>query len=95
MEKEIYNQIVVDLFNNIPAFAGQKLIALDAEGAAEELVGIMSQYIGNAKAVEALNFAYQTGHEFAVIIDGLGIEFMTKSELTAKVAAKALTSILG
>ena len=93
--EETYNKLVVDLYNNIPAFAGQKLIALDAEGAAEELVGIMSQYIGNAKAVEALNFAYQTGHEFAVIIDGLGIEFMTKSELTAKVAAKALTSILG
>jgi len=95
MEKEIYNQIVVDLFNNTTAFAGQKLIALDAEGAAEELVGIMSQYVGNAKAVEALNFAYQTGHEFAVIIDGLGIEFMTKAELTAKVAEKALMSVLG
>lgn len=94
MEKEIYNQIVVDLFNNTPAFNGQKLIDLNAEGAAEELIGIMSQYVGNAKAVEALNFAYQTGHEFAVIIDGLGIEFMTKAELTAKVAAKAL-SILG
>lgn len=94
MEKEIYNQIVVDLFNNGTAFEGQKLVDLNAEGAAEELIGIMSQYVGNAKAVEALNFAYQTGHEFAVIIDGLGIEFMTKAELTAKVAAKAL-SILG
>ena len=93
--EETYNKLVVDLYNNIPAFEGQKLIALDAEGAAEELVGIMSQYVGNAKAVEALNFAYQTNHEFAVIIDGMGIEFMTKAELTAKVAAKALTSILG
>lgn len=95
MEKEIYNQIVVDLFNNTPAFEGQKLIDLNAEGAAEELVGIISAYVGNAKAVEALNFAYESGHEFAVIIDGLGIEFMAKEELTAKVAAKALTSILG
>ena len=95
MEKETYNKLVVDLFNNIPAFAGKKLIALDADGAAEELVGIMSAYVGNAKAVEALNFAYQTNHEFAVIIDGLGIEFMTKEELTAKVAAKALMSVLG
>lgn len=94
MEKEIYNQIVVDLFNNTPAFEGQKLVDLNAEGAAEELVGIMAAYVGNAKAVEALNFAYQTGHEFAIVIDGLGIEFMTKEELTAKVAAKAL-SILG
>ena len=93
--EETYNKLVVDLYNNIPAFEGQKLIALDSEGAAEELVGIMSQYVGNAKAVEALNFAYQTNHEFAVIIDGMGIEFMTKAELTAKVAAKALTSILG
>lgn len=93
--EETYNKLVVDLYNNIPAFAGQKLIALDAEGAAEELVGIMSAYVGNAKAVEALNFAYQTNHEFAVIIDGLGIEFMTKEELTAKVAAKALMSVLG
>lgn len=95
MEKETYNKLVVDLFNTIPAFDGQKLVDLNAEGAAEELVGIMSQYVGNAKAVETLNFAYQTSHEFAVIIDGLGIEFMTKEELTAKVAAKALTSILG
>lgn len=93
--EETYNKLVVDLYNNIPAFAGQKLIALDAEGAAEELVGIMSAYVGNAKAVEALNFAYQNNHEFAVIIDGLGIEFMTKEELTAKVAAKALMSVLG
>ena len=93
--EETYNKLVVDLFNNAPAFEGQKLVDLNAEGAAEELVGIMSQYVGNAKAVEALNFAYESGHEFAVIIDGLGIEFMTKSELTAKVAAKALTSILG
>lgn len=93
--EETYNKLVVDLYNNIPAFEGQKLIALDAEGAAEELVGIISAYVGNAKAVEALNFAYESGHEFAVIIDGLGIEFMTKAELTAKVAAKALTSILG
>ena len=93
--EETYNKLVVDLYNNIPAFAGQKLIALDAEGAAEELVGIMSAYVGNAKAVEALNFAYQTNHEFAVIIDGIGIEFMTKEELTAKVAAKALMSVLG
>lgn len=95
MEKETYNKLVVDLFNNSTAFEGQKLVDLNAEGAAEELIGIMSQYVGNAKAVEALNFAYQTGHEFAVIIDGLGIEFMTKAELTEKVAAKALTSILG
>ena len=95
MEKEIYNKIVVDLFNNAPAFEGQRLVDLNAEGAAEELVGIMSQYVGNAKAVEALNFAYQTSHEFAVIIDGLGIEFMTKAELTAKVAEKALMSVLG
>ena len=94
MEKEIYNQIVVDLFNNSTAFEGQKLIDLNADGSAQELIGIMSQYVGNAKAVEALNFAYQTGHEFAVIIDGLGIEFVSKAELTAKVAAKAL-SILG
>lgn len=94
MEKETYNKLVVDLFNTIPAFEGQKLVDLNAEGAAEELIGIMSQYVGNAKAVEALNFAYQTGHEFAVIIDGLGIEFVSKAELTAKVAAKAL-SILG
>lgn len=93
--EETYNKLVVDLYNNIPAFEGQKLIALDAEGAAEELVGIISAYVGNAKAVEALNLAYESGHEFAVIIDGLGIEFMTKAELTAKVAAKALTSILG
>lgn len=93
--EETYNKLVVDLYNNIPAFEGQKLIALDAEGAAEELVGIISAYVGNAKAVEALNFAYESGQEFAVIIDGLGIEFMTKAELTAKVAAKALTSILG
>lgn len=95
MEKEIYNKLVVDLFNNAPAFEGQRLVDLNAEGAVEELVGIMSQYVGNAKAVEALNFAYQTSHEFAVIIDGLGIEFMTKAELTAKVAEKALMSILG
>lgn len=95
MEKEIYNKLVVDLFNNTPAFEGQKLVDLNAEGAAEELIGIMSQYVGNAKAVEALNFAYQTGHEFAVIIDGIGIEFMTKAELTAKVAEKALMSVLG
>lgn len=94
MEKEIYNKIVVDLFNNSTAFEGQKLIDLNADGSAQELIGIMSQYVGNAKAVEALNFAYQTGHEFAVIIDGLGIEFVSKAELTAKVAAKAL-SILG
>ena len=93
--EETYNKLVVDLYNNIPAFEGQKLIALNGEGAAEELVGIMSAYVGNAKAVEALNLAYQTNHEFAVIIDGIGIEFMTKEELTAKVAAKALTSILG
>ena len=83
------------MFNNIPAFAGQKLIALDAEGAADELVGIISTYAPNAKAVELLNLAYQSGHEFAVVIDGFAIEFMTKEELTAKVAAKALTSILG
>lgn len=95
MEKEIYNQIVVDLFNTIPAFEGQKLVDLNAEGAAEEILGIISQYAPNAKAVEALNLAYQTGHEFAVIIDGLGIEFMTKEELTAKVAEKALMSVLG
>ena len=95
MEKETYNKLVVDLFNNSISFEGQKLVDLNADGSAQELIGIMSQYIGNAKAVEALNFAYQTGHEFAVIIDDLGIEFMTKSELTAKVAAKALTSILG
>lgn len=95
MEKEIYNQIVVDLFNTIPAFEGQKLVDLNAEGAAEEILGIISQYAPNAKAVEALNFAYQSGHEFAVIIDGLGIEFMTKEELTAKVAEKALMSVLG
>ena len=93
--EETYNKLVVDLYNNIPAFEGQKLVDLNAEGAAEELVGIMSQYGGNAKAVEALNLAYESGHEFAVIIDGLGIEFVTKAELTAKVAAKALTSILG
>lgn len=93
--EETYNKLVVDLFNNTPAFEGQKLIALDAEGAAEELVSIVSAYVGNAKAVEALNLAYQTGHEFAVIIDGLGIEFMTKEELTAKVAEKALMSVLG
>lgn len=94
MEKEIYNQIVVDLFNTIPAFEGQKLVDLNAEGAAEEILGIISQYAPNAKAVEALNFAYQSGHEFAVIIDGLG-KFMTKEELTAKVAEKALMSVLG
>ena len=95
MEKETYNKLVVELFNNTPAFEGQRLVDLNAEGAAEELINIMSQYVGNAKAVEALNLAYQTSHEFAVIIDGLGIEFMTKEKLTAKVAAKALTSILG
>ena len=93
--EETYNKLVVDLYNNIPAFEGQKLVDLNAEGAAEELISVMSAYVGNAKAVEMLNFAYQNGYEFAVIIDGLGIEFMTKAELTAKVAAKALTSILG
>lgn len=95
MEKETYNKMVVDLYNNIPAFAGQKLIDLNADGAAEELVGIISTYAPNAKAVELLNFAYQSGHEFAVVIDGFAIEFMTKEELTAKVAAKALMSVLG
>lgn len=44
MEKEIYNQIVVDLFNNAPAFEGQRLVDLNAEGAAEEILGIISQY---------------------------------------------------
>lgn len=95
MEKETYNKLVVDLFNAIPAFAGQKLIDLNAEGAAEEILRIISQYAPNAKAVEVLNLAYQSGHEFAVVIDGFAIEFMTKEELTAKVAAKALMSVLG